>query len=473
VASLLRSVLPLVRAVNRAGGLRAVCADASLLRVRPAWSRFLDAMCERRRERLRQRVLNGSQLRVVVVGGGPAGLLSALYAHRSGASVTVLERRSGYRRRLWFDIANGPWGASRSAMRQWGLDALLDELRLESFPNLSIDTASGIQCRVLERLLATVCLLQGVVVRFDARHASVNSAKRRVETSNGESFRFDVVIGADGTHSRVRSELGIAQFTVPDLHQTSLFVSFKSTPVSRAAQLADWRDQLRSLGVTHLFPRFYGRQSDMQILLSDRAAAAMTDPWTLMLRVCDFVFPKTFSSVAELRLSAGLNVVAAPLVFSRRVTTCVGACDSVGVIVGDAVFPAHYRLGIGVNNALDSMPDLAVFLSRLRGAAERSEWSALVSEKQKVDRARVETVFEYQASIMYLETMCDARVRLFYFSAPRRVLTDESYGVPEVPEAFFEVVAPGNVTMTVRDATALLPPRPDASRRTPPRFDDQ
>ena len=36
---------------------------------------------------------NGLQLEVVVIGGGPAGLLNALEAHRGGAQVTLVEKR--------------------------------------------------------------------------------------------------------------------------------------------------------------------------------------------------------------------------------------------------------------------------------------------------------------------------------------------------------------------------------------------
>ena len=43
-------------------------------------------------------------LAVVVVGGGPVGLLNALEAHVGGAQVRVLEKRAHYTRRIWLDL---------------------------------------------------------------------------------------------------------------------------------------------------------------------------------------------------------------------------------------------------------------------------------------------------------------------------------------------------------------------------------
>jgi 2-polyprenyl-6-methoxyphenol hydroxylase-like FAD-dependent oxidoreductase len=46
----------------------------------------------------------GHRTRVVVVGGGPAGLLSAVTAAQAGCDVLVLEQRMEYVRNVWFDI---------------------------------------------------------------------------------------------------------------------------------------------------------------------------------------------------------------------------------------------------------------------------------------------------------------------------------------------------------------------------------
>jgi NADPH-dependent 2,4-dienoyl-CoA reductase/sulfur reductase-like enzyme len=44
-----------------------------------------------------------SPLRVVVNGGGPAGLMYAATAYAAGAEVAVIERQAEYERDVWFD----------------------------------------------------------------------------------------------------------------------------------------------------------------------------------------------------------------------------------------------------------------------------------------------------------------------------------------------------------------------------------
>ncbi len=43
-------------------------------------------------------------LEVLIVGGGPVGLMSAIESYRNGGAVTVVEKRSEYTRNTWFDL---------------------------------------------------------------------------------------------------------------------------------------------------------------------------------------------------------------------------------------------------------------------------------------------------------------------------------------------------------------------------------
>ena len=60
---------------------------------------------------------------VVVVGGGPAGLVSGLAAVQAGCDVLLLERRTAYERSVWFDLSTDdtdPDGSSSKAYLQSG-----------------------------------------------------------------------------------------------------------------------------------------------------------------------------------------------------------------------------------------------------------------------------------------------------------------------------------------------------------------
>ncbi len=471
VGALLHFALPLVRAVARGGNLRAVCRGEPIAQLSATHTAYLEALCERYAERQQR----GRGTRVVVVGGGPAGLLSALFAYRSGASVTVLEKRRSYGRSLWFDISNGAWGASRAHMDLFGLSALMEELEVETFPRMALTLAVGIQCQVLEKLLATTCLMLGIDVRYGEKYASLAQGGAAVVMSSGAVLPFDVLIAADGARSLARRAIGIEQYTVPDMDQMSLFVSFNTFPQSRAERSADWEDRLYSeLGVVAAFSRLFGQQNDIQVLLSDRLAKSIgrgEKPLWLLFSVVQIMFPGAFATLAELQLAVNrIDVVTAHLVFSRRVTVCISAnCSSVGLIAGDSVFPAHYRLGIGVNNALESMFNMAVFLRKLRVAESKAEWRQLVEEKQQFDRARVENVFRFQANIMFLETQCGVRVQQYYKEVADGKELKKSlfeYGREKDPSEYFEVIH-GNATLSLEQALNRIAPLPDAARKTP------
>jgi hypothetical protein len=222
-----------------------------------------------RRAHLRRKGPNAQAPRVVVVGGGPAGLSATLLAHRAGADVTVIERRTHYTRPVWFDMQPPPameeegeeeWKEDTSAqtlLRAWGFFALE--------PRVVIDPSGvmTVQCRVLEAFLALaasllhVNLLPGETFtvpcidgsgEFTAALASAkgvhDSTRRPPSSASGSGSgaadaagrssaslppgssaapldvplcehesplwpRFDLLIGADGATSRVRDAVEI------------------------------------------------------------------------------------------------------------------------------------------------------------------------------------------------------------------------------------------------------------------------
>ncbi|MBE2999560.1 FAD-dependent monooxygenase [Nocardiopsis sp. HNM0947] len=157
---------------------------------------------------------------VVVVGAGIAGVGAARAAHRAGHRVRVLERApalrtGGYAIVLW------PNGAA--VLGDLGVDTSVVGHRLSALDAhdargralVEVDTAR------LERRLGgpTVCVRRSELIAhlaeglpqeafvFGARVSGIeqDAGGVRVHTENGQSLTADLVVGADGVNSRVRT----------------------------------------------------------------------------------------------------------------------------------------------------------------------------------------------------------------------------------------------------------------------------
>ena len=109
-------------------------------------------------------------LRVVVNGGGPAGLINAATAYTAGAEVTVLEKRRSYRRTVWFDLTS-----SQHILRAWDIHSPAQDILAafgwgEQTTHAKHSGSAGIQhvrCAELERFLSKVLHFLGVAVRTE------------------------------------------------------------------------------------------------------------------------------------------------------------------------------------------------------------------------------------------------------------------------------------------------------------------
>jgi len=154
---------------------------------------------------------------LVVVGGGPAGLATAILGRLDGLRVVVLERR-----RPPLDKACGE-GLMPAGVRRLGeMGVVLPPAdwapfagvrfidgELEAVARFGTGQGRGIRRTTLSAALVERALAVGVDLRFDAdvTRWGADAAGGWAETRDG---RYDgrVLVGADGLHSRVRSLLG-------------------------------------------------------------------------------------------------------------------------------------------------------------------------------------------------------------------------------------------------------------------------
>ena len=148
--------------------------------------------------------------RVLVVGGGPVGLASALHATRAGFDVTVWERREGV---LDKACGEGLMPGAVAALRDLGVT--VDGVRLDGIDYLdgrhrahaSFRDGGGLGVRrtALHGALRAAVLDAGV--RTEQRRLTRLHQTPDAAVADGEAF--DWVLGADGLHSTVRRLAGL------------------------------------------------------------------------------------------------------------------------------------------------------------------------------------------------------------------------------------------------------------------------
>ncbi|KAJ7768241.1 hypothetical protein B0H16DRAFT_1452984 [Mycena metata] len=173
----------------------------------------------------------GASLRVVVVGGGIAGIAAAFTLQRAGHSVTVVERTDG-KARSHGGIRSPP-NMTRILM-DWGLGPALAKLAVKCRqflfhePNgellglvqlhedFLVDLMGDfvfIQHGDLQTMLLDLATREGVEFRYNCNVEAIDTHDIAVLFAGGERLDADFVVGADGPDSLVRTEVMSEQIT--------------------------------------------------------------------------------------------------------------------------------------------------------------------------------------------------------------------------------------------------------------------
>jgi 2-polyprenyl-6-methoxyphenol hydroxylase-like FAD-dependent oxidoreductase len=162
----------------------------------------------------------------LVVGGGIAGMSAAIMLRRSGVEVSLIDQDPQWKVAGAGITITGPTLRALKALgvletlrplaymgqgiRVCSVEGVpLQELDTPMPPNSGLPGSGGIMRPVLHQTLSSEVLKGGTQVRLGVKVRSLTQTAEAVEVAfdDGKSGRFDLVIGADGLHSQIRSTI--------------------------------------------------------------------------------------------------------------------------------------------------------------------------------------------------------------------------------------------------------------------------
>lgn len=340
-------------------------------------------------------------MKAVIVGGGIAGPALGIALRRAGIDAVVLERRAEV----------DPEEGSYFTVGPNGLDALAtlgvrDAAAALGFPSRSTTMHGGIGGRrlgevplgsraddgtvalTLKRsrlaaLLGEEAARRGVELRSDAHVRSTEGAAAVLE--DGTRVEGDVLVGADGVHSRVRSQIDAAAPTGRYVGLTNFGGITEGTPLARELQAESWHFTFgaRAFFGAHPTPRgdvvWFANVPRPEIDPQERTATSREEwrRWLLELVAGDRGPAQQLLAAGRLELVAD-NTYDLPHVpvWSRD-----GA-----VLIGDAAHAPSPSSGQGASMALE---DAVVLAMALRDAPSVAQ---ALATYERLRRRRVERI---------------------------------------------------------------------------------
>ncbi len=277
---------------------------------------------------------NSSAPSVLIIGGGPSGLATAIEARLNGCLVTVIEKRDSYSRLRGI----GLWGYAISLLGKWNVEIPEMELSVLSEWDEEGALSGGVYINHLEARLEERCKKIGVKKIHGEFQCFEGPQIALIKGEGGElRIPYDIIVGADGPHSYVRDLIGIEKqhfgsamgtvVIIPDLGNK---VKFQISPI-----LKQGHEFFRTLKLVSEVS-FFAMQSPLECSKKDVRRVLESQGLSKDVRALD----KGMMFFIE-------NI---PISLDQAVTFSNEAKSA--ILVGDAAASGSFLMGSGANTGL-------------------------------------------------------------------------------------------------------------------------
>lgn len=283
-----------------------------------------------------------SSCSVLIIGGGPTGLASAIQAAKKGFDVTIVEKREDYLRSQPIAIAN----YTLQLLRRW--EVFIPEMLTS---NLNDEEAIGLlRIKFLEKRLAKKCDELGIKRIYGEFQGFKEERVVFIKSSGKEiSVPYDLLIAADGSHSSIREALSIEMDLIG--HSKGAYII-----------IPDFLNSKRNLQFSNVikqendFMRVIKAASLMTVITFQSPLEACKNQVTNLLEIRGW--KKEAEAIEQGYISEIVENI--PIEFGRA--SVFYDEEKAVILLGDAAVSLSFLSGDGLNAALFSTEILGKFL---------------------------------------------------------------------------------------------------------------
>jgi len=288
---------------------------------------------------------------VVIVGGGPAGLATAMEAYQSGAKVTIIEKRSTYTRNQLLFLTY----ETIKLLKKWNVNVpSMEELDFQ--PNL---TMGVVRIRDLEEGLnkavkaVGIDIVLGEFLGFDSvdKEIIVKTAEKQI------AVPYDYLVAADGAHSPVRKAVGINSHCYAIAKGIWTFIQFpeRDEGIAISKFITGKNHYIRKITLP------FGSIILMQSFIDAATPISKISPEALYQEAIELGWAKEAALIAE-----GKVVITNDITITFQQVDRFSDEPHAVLIIGDAAATGSFFHGKGVNTAFQTAAIAGRFFRGIR-----------------------------------------------------------------------------------------------------------